>query len=105
MPPHLNSNYQSNYSRNFSLGDNRYSKDQLLDLFRAHGESGTSNKHLSDLLIGTWNTGIPNPSSNGTWNRLDEFKENNNGPEVCWDYDGSVQPLGLIDMTDEEREV
>ena len=85
--------------------DSRYSREQLLDLFRTHGESGQLNKNVSDLLMGGWNPGVSNASTNGTWNRTDELKDNINGPEVCWDIEGSVQPLGLIDITDDEKEV
>ena len=104
VPPHLNSNYQSTFTRNGATTDSRYSKDQLLDLFRAQGESGNLSKNLPDLLLGGWNSGAPN-TSNGTWSRRDDLKEGNIGPEVCWDFEGSVQPLGLVDVEDEEKEV
>ena len=55
--------------------------------------------------MGGWNPGTASSSFNGTWARQDDHRESSTGPEVCWDYDGSVQPLGLVDMADDEKEV
>lgn len=44
-----------------------------------------------------------NGSSHGGWGRRDD--KESAGPEICWDHEGSVLPLGLTEMTDEEREV
>lgn len=105
VPPHLNSNYQQNYSRNSSLIDSRYSKDQLLDLFRAQGEAGSLSKNTSEHLIEGWNPGTSLAATNGAWNRRDEHKDAISGPDICWDYDGSTQPLGLLELSEEEKEV
>ena len=105
VPPHLNSNYQPTYSRTTAVGDSRYSKDQLLDLFRAQGESGNSKQNLSDLFVDGWNPGAAQNLSNGTWGRRDDNKESGSGPEICWDYDGSTQPIGLTEFSEEELEV
>ena len=102
MPPHLNSNYQPSFTRNASSVDARYSKEQLLDLFRAHAETGALYKDPSEHLVEGWNPGSANSASNGAWNRRDD---GNSGPEICWDYEGSVQPLGLVDLSEEEKEV
>ena len=105
VPPHLNSNYQPSYTRNGGATESRYSKDQLLDLFRTQGSSGQLNRDLSDLLLGGWNSGGPTTNHNGTWSRREDSKEANSGPELCWDYEGSVLPMGLMDMAEEEKEV
>lgn len=103
VPPHLNSSYQSNANRNGAATENRYSKDQLLDLFRAQDRPGQSNTNLTDLFVDGWNP--INGANNGGWGRKDETKDPSTGPEICWDYEGSVAPLATIEMAEDEREV
>ena len=103
VPPHLNSNYQSNYNRNGSSAESRYSKDQLLDLFRAQEKNASSNANLDDLYVEGWNPASANGGSSGGWGKRDDHKDG--GPEICWDHEGSVHPIGLIEMSEEEREV
>ncbi|EKG14154.1 GYF domain-containing protein, partial [Macrophomina phaseolina MS6] len=46
-----------------------------------------------------------NGASGGAWGRSSEQgKENPPGPDVCWDREGTMQPLSLVDMTEEEKE-
>lgn len=103
VPPHMNSSYQNNYIRG-APSDTRYSKDQLLDLFRSQRESSPST-NVSDLYVDGWHPSAPNGMTNGGWSRKDEPKEGLAGPEMCWDYDGKVHPLALSDMTEQEKEV
>lgn len=105
VPPHLNSNYQSSYARNGASAEGRYSKDQLLDMFRAQGRSGQLTQNVSDLFVDGWNPGSVNGTVNGGWDMKDDQKEASNGPEICWDQEGSVQPLSLTEMSEEERQV
>ena len=104
IPPHVNANYQSSYNRNGSSSESRYSKDQLLDLFRAQEKSGVSNVNLSDLYVDGWNPNYTNGTTNGGWGKRDDHKDAT-GPEICWDHEGSVHPLALAEMTEEEKEV
>ena len=105
VPPHLNTHHQSSFSRNGPISESRYSKDQLIDLFRAQADPATSSKNLSDLFVGGWNPGDASTTSNGAWSKKDDHKDSAAGPEVCWDHEGKVIPLGMIDITEEEREV
>lgn len=105
VPPHLNSSYQSNFYRNGAATESRYSKDQLLDLFRAQSRSGQSNTNVSDLYVEGWNPGSAHGSSTGGWGRKDDQKDGSSGPEICWDFEGNVHPLALVEMGDEEKEV
>ena len=105
VPPHLNSNYQSAYGRNGITAEGRYSKDQLLELFRAQGKAGQPHTSIDELFVDGWSPGPVNGTSNGGWGKKDDHKEISSGPELCWDHEGKVQPLGTIDMTDHEREV
>ena len=104
VPPHMNSNYQSSYNRNGSSAESRYSKDQLLDLFRTQERNGFPSTDVNDLFVDGWRPGAVNGTSNGGWGKRDDIKEAA-GPDICWDHEGSVNPLAMQDMTEDEREV
>ena len=105
VPPHLNSNYQSSYNRNGSSIESRYSKDQLLDLFRNQERNGISSINVNDLFVDGWS---PGGAVNGTnsvgWGKRDDLKEAA-GPDICWDHEGNVNPIAMQEMSEEEREV
>lgn len=52
-----------------------------------------------------WQPDIANGLGGASWGRSEQSRDNQSGPELCWDKDGSTEPLGLMDMDDEEREV
>jgi len=62
---------------------------------------------LAELYVGGGDMGVSNGSTQGTskWARREEAKENGNGPDICWDRGGGIEPLGLTDLTEEEKEV
>lgn len=96
VPPH----------RNGTVADTRYSKDQLLDLFRAQQTSeGGLKDGLPNLYMGGWQPDISNGAASAGWGRTEHTRDGQPGPDICWDRDGSTEPLGLMDMDDEEREV
>ncbi|KAJ5084044.1 hypothetical protein NUU61_008623 [Penicillium alfredii] len=102
IPPHMSSNPLSSALRN---GEARYSKDQLLELYRAQRESGSLNKNVEDYFVADWDPHMVTPSVNGAWGKRDDHKNTSAGPEVCWDHGGQVEPLSLADMTDSEKEL
>ncbi|KAL9000465.1 MAG: hypothetical protein Q9169_000982 [Polycauliona sp. 2 TL-2023] len=102
VPPHINSSYQTSYTRGAS-SETRYSKDQLLDLFRSQRESPPST-NISNLYVDGWHPSSVNGMTNGGWSRKDELKDGSAGSEMCWDHEGKVHPLALSDMTDQEKE-
>ena len=104
VPPHLNSNYQSSYNRNGPSNESRYSKDQLLDLFRTQDRNGFTNTRINDLHVDGWSPGTINGTSNGGWGKRDDNKEVA-GPDICWDREGSVNPMAMQEVTEEEKEV
>ncbi|KAK2791040.1 hypothetical protein FQN53_007229 [Emmonsiellopsis sp. PD_33] len=107
IPPHLNSNYQSGSPRNGGSNDSRYSKDQLLSLYKNQQEPGNWGKQVADYFMGDWNPheGTTSSAVNGGWNKREDFKDNHTGPEVCWDHSGHVRPLALTEMNDEEKDL
>lgn len=101
VPPHLNSNHQA-YGRNGVSADSRYTKDRLLDMFRAQ-KSGSLHTNINDLYEDGWTPGV-NGASNGNWSKSGDHKEIA-GPDICWDQNGSVEPMAWIEMSEEEKEV
>ena len=96
VPPH----------RNGTSTDTRYSKDQLFDLYKAQQNSdGSQSDSLSHLYVGGWQPDAANGAGNASWGRSDTTRDPQTGPDICWDKDGSIEPLGLTEMDDEEREV
>ena len=89
------------------MTDARYSKDQLLDLFKTQQDSeGFQRDSLISSYVGGWEPHMTNGGTPGGWNRRDDSSRDHvPGSDVCWDQGGSVIPLGLVDLTDEEKEV
>ena len=96
VPPH----------RNGTLTDTRYSRDQLLDLYNNQKNTeGWGKADMSNLFIGGWQPDLANGASGASWGRNEGNRDTQPGPDICWDKDGSFEPLGLTEMDDEEREV
>ena len=98
VPPHLNSSHPAHAYRNGTSADTRYSKDQLLDVFQNQKDSGGLDRNLQDLFLGSWDS---SSTDNGVSTSVS--KDQYPGPEVCWDYGAGSTPLGLMDMSEEER--
>lgn len=99
----MSSNYQS-FNRNGASTESRYSKDQLLDLFRTQERNGFSSTNVNDLFVDGWTPGAVNGTSNGGWGKRDDNKETA-GPDICWDHEGSVNPIAAQEMSEEEKVV
>lgn len=100
VPPHAQS------GRNGSSVEARYSRDQLIQLFQRQRESDDIKDGLTSLYVGSWEPSISNGISGGTWGRRDDHSSQGpGGVDLCWDKDGSVYPLSLSEMTEEEKEV
>ena len=102
VPPHAQP------GRNGSSFEGRYSRDQLTQLFRIQQQAGDLSDGLSDLYMGAWEPQATNGASSASWGRKDDHgggREAPSGVYQCWDRDGSILPLSLTDMTDDEREV
>ncbi|CRG83918.1 PERQ amino acid-rich with GYF domain-containing protein 2 [Talaromyces islandicus] len=101
IPPHLS----SSQPRNGSTVDSRYSKEQLLNIFKTQRDSGALGKNMGDHFLAAWNPLEDSSSTNGAWGKREDQKDPSSGPEVCWDHLGQHGPLGLTDLTDDEREL
>ena len=96
VPPH----------RNGTLTDTRYSRDQLLDLYKAQQSSdGGLRDGLPTLYVGGWQPDLANGVSSSSWGRSEHDRDTQSAVNACWEADGNIEPLGLLEMTNEEREV
>jgi len=93
--------------RNGSLQESRYSKGQLLELYKTQYDSDNlHNGNLSSLYVAGWEPTMANGGSAGGWSRRDDsLRDNMPALDVCWDQSGSKLPLSLADLTDDEKEV
>ncbi len=60
--------------------------------------------NLNDLFVDGWSPSSTNGMNNGGWGKRDDNKDTS-GPEICWDHEGSVHPMALAEMTEDEKEV
>jgi PERQ amino acid-rich with GYF domain-containing protein len=85
--------------------DRRLSKETLLQIYRSQEESGAFNGDVSDLYANGWNPGhISAANGRSGWGKSNDGRDNH-GPDVCWDVNGDVRPIGFEDMTEEEKTV
>jgi PERQ amino acid-rich with GYF domain-containing protein len=93
-------------SQNFDQSTNfRISKNQMLDIFRAQQDSGSIKRDVSHLFEGNWDPGHSNGTNGRSgWGKSTDGRESH-GPDVCWDEDGSVLPVGLEEMSEQEQAV
>jgi len=105
VPPHLNSNNSFSYLRNGVPGEGRYNKDQLLDIYKTQRDSGSLDRNLAELFQGRWNPLVQKDDVDSGRGKRDDAKDLALGPEICWNQNLEAEPLGLVGMTDEEKEV
>ncbi|KAF2837219.1 hypothetical protein M501DRAFT_937891 [Patellaria atrata CBS 101060] len=99
VPPHVNA------QRNGSIVDSRYSKDQLLQCYRSQKDTEHLDDGLASLFVGGWEPHLTNGASTSSWGRRDDQnKDTQAGADVCWEREGNVIPLGLMELTEEERD-
>lgn len=77
-----------------------------MQLFQSQRESSDMKEGLSHLYMGSWEPHATNGASAASWARKDDqAREAQTGVDQCWDKDGSIQPLHLTDLTEDEKEV
>ncbi len=78
----------------------------MLELFRSQQQiDGSLQDGLSDLYIGGWRPDAMNGNAGSSWMRNERSRDAQPVPDLCWDADGSVDPIGLVETDEEEREV
>jgi hypothetical protein len=100
VPPHAQSGKSSH------AVDGRYSRGQLLEIYRDRKDSQDLKADISNLYVGAWEPNLSNGAGGPVWGRRDDHgSQSQIGVDMCWDKDGSIAPLALTDMTELEREV
>lgn len=84
--------------------DNRFSKEQLLDIYRSHQASDFPAKDVSSLYANGWDPGHSNGANGRGWGKTSDGRDTH-GPHICWDDNGSVPLMSLQEMTDLEKTV
>lgn len=84
-------------TRNGLVGDGgRYSKEDMLSIYASQKELGLLGANLSRIFAGPWDLDAFETVSSNT---------KDPGPEVCWNPEPVLEPLGMRDMDDIERQV
>ena len=77
----------------------------MLGIFKSQDDASLSNELLPSSLSEGWLPGSSSGSGRADWNRKEELKDQQqHNLDVCWAFEDSVQPIGLIEMDDEEKE-
>lgn len=104
IPPHMNANRNGTSNVNGAGGDLRYSKEKFLEIFRAEKDAGNLLEGVDGLFIGGYQPSASNGVASATWGRREEPKDNHS-VDLCWDRNARMYPLGLQELTEEERDV
>ncbi|EGS17173.1 uncharacterized protein CTHT_0064880 [Thermochaetoides thermophila DSM 1495] len=88
----------------------RYTREELLDIYRNHVESAPPQTDTTSLFMPNWNPNQVNGSATGAsqpraWGKAADSGPVPQDPTVCWDSNGTVKPISLEAMSPEEREI
>ena len=81
------------------IGPTRYTKDELLDMY----SSRRAPDDPARLFISGWDPGHPNGNTRG-WSKGSENHVPQE-PGLCWDDNGDSVPLGLQELSADDKEV
>ncbi|RKF74064.1 putative gyf domain-containing protein [Golovinomyces cichoracearum] len=89
-----------------SSNDFRYSKQELLEIYKRQIEPGAAERgSVSHLFADSWAPGESIGSSVGaSWGNNGDVK-NLHAPDICWDFLGDTRPVGLEEMSEEEKKL
>jgi PERQ amino acid-rich with GYF domain-containing protein len=85
--------------------EGRFSKNKLLDIYRTQQDTDQSNNDVTRLFMNNWDPAQSNGTNGRGWGKSNDTRDQNYGPEVCWDQSGQVQPIGLEEMSELDRMV
>ncbi|KAI1078019.1 hypothetical protein F5B20DRAFT_550113 [Whalleya microplaca] len=83
----------------------RYSRGHLLSIFSATEESDSQQLEVSSLYAAGWNPGHTNGAVSRGWGKTGDSHVVPQEPDICWDTPGSTKPVGLQEMSYEEKEL
>lgn len=81
----------------------RYSRNQLLEIYKQQQESGALERDISHLYEPGWDPRQSN-GANGrsSWGKSTDGRDSY-GPNIAWEPKGNVLPISLDEMTEEEK--
>ncbi|KAJ3553405.1 hypothetical protein NPX13_g10893 [Xylaria arbuscula] len=83
----------------------RYSRDDMLSMFSHVQQDLRSHQpDVSAFFVSGWNPGHANGISARGWGKSTDSHVLPQEPDICWDTSASTKPIGLEEMTSEERE-
>lgn len=85
---------------NFEVEPSRYTKEDLLDVFRAQKMGDDTSR----LFISGWDPSNINGNSGRGWGKSVE-NHIPQEPGACWDQNGDTMPMALQDYSLDEKEV
>ncbi|KAI9830608.1 MAG: hypothetical protein M1826_004634 [Phylliscum demangeonii] len=101
VPPH---HFQNSPARNGVMTDSRFSKQQLLGMYKAQKDAGELGRNTADLFMAGWQAGGVGAGGAPSWTQKEDAgRDSAPGPDLCWDFDGRISPLGLVEMSEEEK--
>lgn len=83
-------------------GSFRYTKEQLLEIYKVSDTGAAAN--VESLFVAGWTPAPVNGSAARNWGKGNESHVPQD-PSVCWDSSGMVKPIGLQEMSVEEKEL
>lgn len=83
-------------------GSLRYTKEQLLEIYKVSDTGAAAN--VESLFVAGWNPAPVNGNAARNWGKGNEAIVPQD-PSVCWDTSGTVKPIGLQEMSAEEKEL
>ncbi|XP_044717458.1 GYF domain-containing protein [Hirsutella rhossiliensis] len=83
----------------YEPGPSRYTKDELLDMFRSQNPADDPSR----LFMSGWNPTSLNGGGSRGWGKSGDNPVPQE-PGACWDQNGDTAPLGLLDLSAEEKE-
>ncbi|KAK5652381.1 hypothetical protein OQA88_10573 [Cercophora sp. LCS_1] len=89
-------------AQHFEPDDLRYSKEQLLEIYKSMDLSQTD---PASLYTPNWNPSHVNGSASRGWGKSGDSQHVPQDPSVCWNPNGDTRPVSLEDMSPEEREM
>ena len=89
-------------SVNYDPSSLRYSKDQLLDIYKS---TEASPGDTSTLFTPNWNPSQANGVAARAWGKSSDSPHVPQDPTVCWDSSGNTKPISLEPMSAEDREL
>jgi PERQ amino acid-rich with GYF domain-containing protein len=87
------------------ISEGRFSKNKLLDIYKSQQDTDQSSNDVTRLFMDNWDPAQTNGSNGRGWGKSSDTRDQNYGPEVCWDQSGQVQPINLEEMSELEKMV